>query len=141
MQLESRLRATENAVDVLTKLIGELGPVVLRGPQLFAGHTLLNENQPLVDAVYEQTLFGTTIFLGNVRIATRAVALHATAPAIGTTANAEITRVVFEGGETFRGQTETLGKHWAIVYRPFHAADGARVGMLAAYRELVAPRA
>ena len=141
MKLENRLRAAEHAMGVLQKHIAALGPVVVREKQVFAGATLLNGEKTITDAVYEQTLFNTTIFHGNVRIATRAIALGETERALGTRANDDITRLVFEQGEIFRGRTETLGKPWVIVYVPFHAANGQRIGMLSSYRELVAAAA
>lgn len=141
MNLENRLRAAEHAVTVLRKLIAEQGPITVHEKQVFAGTMLLNGDASIVDATYEQTLFSSTIFHGNVRIATRAVAQGESERAIGTRANDEVTRQVFEKGEVFRGRTTTLGKEWVIVYVPFHAANGQRIGMLAAYRELAPSRA
>lgn len=103
---------------------------------MFAGSTLLNGHERIVDAVKEKTRFGCTVFLGNERIATVASERGKTERALGTTANDEVTRIVFEEGRTFRGKTKTLGRWWAIVYVPLDDAEGTRVGMLAAYREL-----
>jgi hypothetical protein len=73
-----------------------------------------------------------------VRISTRAVARGNTERALGTRANDEATKFVFEDGGTFRGTTVTLGKTWVIVYEPLDDANGRRIGMLGAWRELVA---
>ncbi len=137
MELDNRLKVAEHAVSVAQKLIAAAGPVVVRGDRVFAGSTLLNGDESIVDAVYDATLFGCTIFHRNVRIATRAVARGGSDRALGTTADDDVTRAVFEEGGTFRGTTVTLGKTWAIVYVSFHDATGARIGMIAAYRELI----
>ena len=138
MDLSNRLKMAEQAIVLARKLIAAEGPVRLDGGQLFAGNTLLNGHTAIVDAVYDATLFGCTIFLGNVRIATRAVAKGNTERALGTRANDEATKFVFEDGGTFRGTTVTLGKTWVIVYEPLDDANGRRIGMLGAWRELVA---
>ena len=138
MDLSNRLKMAEQATGMAHKLIAAEGPVRVDGDQLFAGDTLLNGHTAIVDAVYDATLFGCTIFLGNVRIATRAVAKGQKERALGTRTNDEVTKLVFEDGGTFRGTTVTLGKTWVIVYEPLDDADGRRVGMVAAWRELVA---
>lgn len=140
MSLENRLKVADHAVAMCQRLIAAEGPVVVVDDRLFAGPTLLNGNETIADAVYAATLFGCTIFHRNVRIATRAVAKGETARALGTTANDEVTAVVYRDGGTFRGQTTTLKKTWAIVYAPLLDVSGARVGMIAAYRELVGAR-
>lgn len=136
MDLENHLKVAERAVKLARKMLDELGPLRLEKGVLRAGDTILNENQALVDAVYDSTLFGCTIFLGNLRIATRATAKGSATPAIGTSANEEVTELVFRRGGRFRGTTKTLDKDWVIVYEPLDDGTGRRVGMLAAYREL-----
>lgn len=138
MDLSNRLKMADQAIVLARKLLAAVGPVRVDGGSLFAGDTLLNGNNAIVDAVYDATLFGCTIFLGNVRIATRAVARGEKDRALGTRTNDEVTKLVFEDGGTFRGTTVTLGKTWVIVYEPLNDADGRRVGMVAAWRELVA---
>ncbi len=140
MTMENRLRAAEHTLQVLYRLLAQHGPIAVRHDQLFAGELLLNGNEAIVDAVYEQTLFHTTIFLNDVRIATRAVARGETTRALGTRAPDDIRQQVLARGQAFRGRTHTLGKDYVIVYEPLHDAAGARVGMVAAYRELVATR-
>ncbi len=137
MDLKNRLKVADRAIKLLERHIAAEGPVRVDGEQVWAGANLLNGHKRIVDAVYDATLFGTTIFLGNVRIATRATAKGNNVAAIGTTANDEVTQLVFVGGNTFRGATKTLGKSWAIVYVPFLDHAGVRIGMLAAFRELV----
>jgi methyl-accepting chemotaxis protein len=138
MDLSNRLKMAEQATVMVKKRIAAEGPIRLEGDRLFAGSTLLNGHTAIVDAVYDATLFGSTIFVGNVRIATRAAAKGSTERALGTRTNDEVTTLVFTNGGTFRGTTETLGKTWVIVYVPLDDATGQRVGMVAAWRELVA---
>jgi len=135
--LTSRLKAAAHAVRLAREHLAALGPLRVDGDQLFAGETLINGDESVVDAVYEKTLFGCTVFLGPTRIATRASERGSTERALGTTASPEVVHQVFERGETFAGSTETLGKTWAIVYEPLEDADGRRIGMIAGYRELI----
>ncbi len=135
--LTSRIKAARHAVALARRLLAEHGPLHVKGDEMFAGATLLNGDESIVDAVYEETLFGCTIFLGPVRIATRATAKGTSRRALYTRANDMIIAHVLEGGEVFAGQTETLGKSWAIVYEPLDDAQGHRIGMIAGYRELL----
>ena len=64
--------------------------------------------------------------------------MRETEAAIGTCASDEVSRLVLEEGGTFRGMTNTLGRSYAIVYVPLLDDDRRRIGMLAAYRELIA---
>ncbi len=116
----------------------------MRNPQLHQLGQILRSLDPKSAPVLPIRLFaGSHTFwlhhlLGNVRIATRAVAKGHTERALGTRTNDEVTKLVFEDGGTFRGTTVTLGKTWVIVYIPLDDANGRRVGMVAAWRELVA---
>jgi methyl-accepting chemotaxis protein len=140
VDLDNRLKVADHAISIAQSLIAAAGPVSVVNDRVFAGSTLINGNEAIVDAVYAATLFGCTIFHRNVRIATRAVAKGESARALGTTANDEVTALVYRDGGTFRGQTTTLQKTWAIVYVPLVDAAGARIGMISAYRELVGLR-
>jgi methyl-accepting chemotaxis protein len=135
--LTSRLKAAAHAVELLRARLAAHGPIRRIADDLFAGDKRLNGDEQIVDEVYDATLFGTTIFLGGVRIATRAVEVGSTERALGTMAAEEVIEMVFVRGETFTGATETLGRRYAIVYEPLEDADGQRIGMLAGYRELV----
>lgn len=135
--LTSRLKAAAHAVALVRERLAALGPVRVEGDQMYAGETLLNRDETLVDSIYDDTLFGCTIFLGPTRIATRATARGSKARALGTNASDEIIALVLERGETFVGSTETLGRTWAIVYEPLEDAAGKRIGMLACYREII----
>lgn len=135
VDLTNRLKVADLALRRLRAALQKLGPVRAEGDSLFAGEHCLNEIQPVVEEVARRANCGCTIFHGNVRIATTARAKGGLAPAIGTTANAEVTELVLHRGESFRGVTTTLGREWVIVYEPLEDADGQRVGMLAAYRE------
>ena len=135
--LTNRLKVADRAVRLALDLLEQEGPITVKDGVMRAGRRVLNDDNRIVDQVEESTRFGCTIFLGNVRIATTAVAKGASGRAIGTQANAEITELVYQRGETFRGQTTTIGRDWAIVYVPLDDVDGQRVGMLAAYREIL----
>lgn len=135
--LSSRLKAAAAAVALVREKLASLGPLRVEGDKLFAGDTLVNSDEALVDAVYDATLFGSTIFLGGVRIATRAVAAGTDQRALGTSAAPEVIEQVFGRGEVYTGTTETLGNTYAIVYEPLVDGAGRRVGMIAGYRELL----
>ncbi len=134
--LTSRLTAAAHAVSLVRERLRTLGPIRVEGDRLYAGDFLLNGDESLVDEIYDDTLFGCTIFLGPTRIATRATAKGSTQRALGTQASPDVVAQVFERGEIFSGSTKTLGRTWAIVYEPLDDAAGKRIGMLACYREI-----
>ena len=71
---------------------------------------LLSEEQTaIVDAIKAHHGFGCTIFQGNVRAATTAVAAGADARALGTTANDQVTQQVFRHGNPFEGEPREIG--------------------------------
>ncbi len=130
------LALADAAVRHALALIDEQGPVSVRDGQLWAGELCLNGDTDVVDAVLARHGFGCTIFLGNVRVATTAVAAGGTDRALGTSANERVTRTVFRLGQRFEGVTRTIGKDWVIVYVPLRDEAQMSVGMIAAYREL-----
>jgi PAS domain S-box-containing protein len=101
-----------------------------------AGDVTLNDHTELVDAVKDKYGFGCTIFQGNIRISTTAVAAGGTERALGTSTNETITQQVFRSGMHFRGITRTIGKDWVIAYVPLRDHSGRIIGMIAAFREL-----
>ncbi|MEM9325232.1 MAG: methyl-accepting chemotaxis protein [Bacteroidota bacterium] len=128
---------TAKSTMVYTKdYLSFLGTLSLRRDSLFAGETKINGSVAFVDEMLEKTGYGCTIFQGNFRVSTTAVAANAQGRAIGTTANAEITQKVFEQGETFVGVTKTIGKEWIIIYEPLANSDGQIIGMIALFKEM-----
>lgn len=69
-----------------------LGAIAEIDGQLKAGEHVLTGSTEIVEAIKERHGFGCTIFHGNVRISTTAVAAGSEARAIGTTANLECAR-------------------------------------------------
>ena len=88
----------------------------------------------------EQIGYGCTIFCGNQRIATNAIAAGGTGRALGTRANQEVSEKVLNQGQTFVGVTHTIGKDWIIRYSPLRTEDDTIVGMIATYHEQTAFR-
>ena len=129
------VRGAVHANDLAMTLVQANGRLRMDGHQLWAGSQLLNGNHSLVDRVQRETGYGCTIFAGNVRVATTATAALRTMRALGTRANEQITRETLGGGREFRGTTRTLGKDWAIVYRPLRGGNRV-VGMLATFVEV-----
>jgi len=124
------------ARDLAFRLLEQRGRLKRVGDELFVGGATLAGDTTIVDAVKEQTGFGCTLFAGNLRVATTAVAAGATGRAYGTTANEDITRQVLRLGQPFRGITYTIGKDWLIAYDPLRI-EGRIVGMVAVFRELL----
>ncbi len=135
-KVELNLEIADAAIGITELQLARAGPIEVRGGQVYAGETLLNNSTEIVDAVERQSGFGCTIFHTNVRIATTARAANEDERAVGTRANEEITRLVYGEGQVFRGVTRTIGKDWVIVYVPLPDRDGQRIGMLATWREL-----
>ncbi len=133
---EGALEQADAAVVEARRLIDKCGPVSTVDGELMAGGVRLANDMRIVDAIKSELGFGCTIFHGNVRVATTAVAAGGVDRAIGTAANDEITQRVFRSGQSFRGTTRTIGKDWVIVYVPLREHTGKIVGMIAAYREL-----
>jgi len=135
--MSGAIQQANAAVEFARQLLEERGIVALRDGVLFAGDRTLHDDTEIVDAVGSRYGFGCTIFNGNVRIATTAVAAGGVGRAIGTSANDKVTREVYRNGDRFQGVTRTIGKNWVIVYAPLRGGNGRIVGMVAAYRELV----
>lgn len=112
------------------------GPIFLHDGALYAGRYRINWSDTLVDAVKADSGCGATIFQGDEQIATTATPARGSQErAIGSHANPEIKRLVWEEGKSYRGAIETLGQSWLIVYKPLNDAEGTRVGMIATWRE------
>ncbi len=133
--LTNRLKMAERALLKLRARLAELGPLRLDDGVIYAGDTRISGNQALVERIRHETFCGCTVFLGNVRVATTATQAGHDEPALGTAANDEVSELVFGRGEVFRGVTQTIGRVWVIVYEPLCDASGARIGMIAAFRE------
>lgn len=134
-QKELTLQIAESTMGYALDYLAFKGEIRISGSQLFAGEHLLNGSTDFVDHIKSQTGFGSTIFLENRRISTTATAANSNQRAIGTSANAMITKRVYEDGETFIGVTETIGKDWLIIYEPLNDSHGKRVGMIALFKE------
>ena len=132
----SAIEQAAGAVRYTHELLEAHGEIEVVGDVMRAGSHILNESTELVDAVKVKYGFGCTIFRGNVRIATTAVAAGGRERAIGTSTNEKITQMVLRMGARFWGVTRTIGKEWVIVYEPLRASSGRIVGMVACYQEL-----
>ena len=117
-------------------LIATHGPLRMEEGQLFAGLHQLNADTTIVDEVHRRTGFGCTIFQQSVRIATTATKAGSNLRAIGTRANAEVTRTTLLQGREYRGIARTIGKDWAIVYTALRDSGREIVGMLATFTEV-----
>jgi signal transduction histidine kinase len=137
-QRMSVLRGTRAAEALARAEIAKRGRVHLVSGEIYAGDHPIAGDTEIVDLVKEETGFGCTIFQGNMRIATNAVAAGGVGRATGTRTNEEITEKVFRRGETFLGVTRTLGKDWMIRYSPLRTEEGETVGMIATYYEQTA---
>jgi hypothetical protein len=112
------------------------GPVVLHDGRLYAGRLLLNGDKSVVDAVRDATNYGCTIFQRDVRVATTATRAGSQVRAIGSKAGEDVSATVLKHGREFRGLAHTIGKDWAMVYRPLLDITHQIVGMIATYREV-----
>jgi len=136
-EFSGALGLADEAVAYAQMMLNQMGELTTIKGELWAGKTPLKNNTFVVDAVQGGLGFGCTIFHGNVRIATTAIAAGGSDRALGTQANELITQQVYRRGEPFKGITRTIGKDWVIVYVPLRDHQGRIVGMLAAFRELM----
>jgi PAS domain S-box-containing protein len=125
------------AVSQLQTLLERQGRLEVVDGKLFAGGAPLDNPAALVQRVKAELGFGCTIFQGNVRIATTALAKDSDEVILDTCASEKITQQVYRRGERFKGIAHIIGKNWVIVYVPLRDHQGKIVGMLAAFRELV----
>lgn len=132
------VRGALTANNVARARLARLGPLRVDEGRLYAGQTRLSGTHELVDSVMSTTQFGCTLFLGDVRISTTATRAGSAVRAFGTRAGAEVTRTVLEQGREFRGVTQTIGKEWAVVYRPLLDHNHRIIGMCGTFREVSA---
>ena len=86
---EAALILTDAAMVTLQEKIESLGPVEVRGGELFAGAEVLR-GHPVVVEVQETTGLEATIFHRDVRVATTAIRPGSSTPAIGAQANSYV---------------------------------------------------
>lgn len=129
------LQIVNNSMGHVEDFIDLSGGIRKTDDKLFLGANLIDGTSTLVDHLQRKTGFGCTFFSGNVRVSTTATLEGSSRRAIGTTANKEITRLVFEQGKEFVGITKTLDRNWLIFYKPLVDNNGRRVGMIALFRE------
>ncbi|HHO50877.1 MAG TPA: hypothetical protein ENK18_08370 [Deltaproteobacteria bacterium] len=127
---EAALILTDAAMVTLQEKIESLGPVEVRGGELFAGAEVLR-GHPVVVEVQETTGLEATIFHRDVRVATTAIRPGSSTPAIGAQANSYVRDEVLKGGHTFRGSARATDQTWVARYDPLYDVSGAVVGMLA----------
>lgn len=137
---QSVLSGTRTADAFARALIEKHGNIHLVEGELYAGAYPLSGDIEIVDRVKEEIGYGCTIFCGNQRIATNAIAAGGSGRALGTRTNEEVTEKVLHQGQIFLGVTHTIGKDWIIRYSPLKTEEGEIVGMIATYHEQTAFR-
>lgn len=115
-------------------LIYENGKIEQKHGKLFSGNLSLHNNN-LVEKVEKFTGFACSIFLGKKLINTTDKSQNLNKMALGSEAIEKISSKVYLKGESFKGITETNGKNWLIVCKPFKNKLGDRIGMIAVYKD------
>ena len=129
------LQIVNNSMSHVDDYIKLSGGIEKKGDQLILGDVALNNSTAFVDHIYSKTGFGCTVFLENVRISTTAKIEDSERRAVGTKANAEVTKKVLKKEEDFIGTTRTLDREWLIYYKPIRDINGEKVGMIALFKE------
>jgi methyl-accepting chemotaxis protein len=125
--MESRSRA---ALAVALSRIQALGPIRLDGETLFAGDTRLNGFHAPLEELAAATGVGSTLFLGNQRIAT-SISGPDGQRVVGTRLdNAAITQAVLQEGRAHGGLVTVGGNRLLAQYLPVRDAQGRVVGMI-----------
>jgi len=101
------------------------------GDKLYAGSTVLNGNDALVDKVKAIVGGVATVFMGDTRVATNVMKPDGSGRAVGTklAKNAAYDAVLGQG-QSFRGQVEILGETYFTGYDPIKDKDGKTIGIL-----------
>ncbi len=136
-QEEFTLETATHVMDYARELLNEHGDLRVVGNDLYAGDFKINNTTEIVKHVKDITGFGSTIFSRNIRISTTATAKGSNKSALGTTANDEISQLVYSEGKRFSGITNTLGKDWIIIYEPLKDKRGNVIGMIAVFKEYI----
>ncbi len=134
-QGELAFESADKALNYASELVHRDGDLSVINNEMRSGEITLNGTSDIVFNVQRITGFGCTIFQDNVRISTTAAKKGTKKAAVGTHANEEITELVLNKGETFRGITTTIGKEWLIIYYPLKNINGDRIGMIAVFKE------
>ena len=103
------VKQVDAALAYAQTLLDAYGAVEVVDGAVKAGDVTLNDNTELVDAVKHKHGFGCTIFQGNVRIATTAIAPGGMGRALGSSTNETITQRVSRSGVPFQGIPRTMG--------------------------------
>ncbi len=95
---------------------------------LIAGD-LLNRDQKYVDEVSALLRVYTTVFLGDLRIAT-SIRLKDGERALGTPVAAEVAEIVLREGRRYLGMTTIIDQRYLAAYEPIRDDRGEIIGML-----------
>src|SRR4051812_3797614 len=119
------------SMEVAWGTLHEAGRAVsIREGRLWAGETVLNGNNEIVDKIKRVTGGTATIFQGDTRIATNVLKPDG-ARAVGTTlAKGPAYDAVFGRGESYRGPVDILGERYYAAYDPLKDRSGQMVGVL-----------
>jgi hypothetical protein len=132
-------RAAASA-ELLETLIHAQGRVLRRDQELWAGHAVLNYDRELLPRVARASSLGTSVYLGNRRIATYTSLDAGPAPEVGAYAEAELVETVLRKRQPFRGTLEWNGRPTMLAARPLFASDKPEeygpIGILEAYQDV-----
>lgn len=124
------LHSTATAVQAsFSKLNDEPFSVDASG-NMMKGEYNISEHIKDLDAFVEGTHTEITLFYGDVRKATTLTDASGNR-IVGTTANAEVTQAVLNGGQVYTSyDTQILGENYFVYYTPLRNPDGAIIGMV-----------
>lgn len=123
-----------NRLDAVSRLALELAEARYPGGwsveqgKLLKGTHALNGEQELVDRVKSLSGAATTLFAGDLRVATNVTKADG-GRAVGTSAAPEVSRAVLGEGKPYQGEAMVVGKPFATVYQPLRDGQGRVVGM------------
>ncbi|MDD5260784.1 MAG: cache domain-containing protein [Methylacidiphilales bacterium] len=122
-QQEISMRVAQEQLERLGK------PLHIADGKLMAGNRVLNGDQVVVDRVTSLVGGIATIFQGDTRIATN-IRLPDGSRAVGTKLTGPAREAIFDRGENFRGEANTLGEPYLTNYTLLRDEQGTLVGML-----------
>lgn len=131
---KSMMNVYEDRVKVISQLGYNLldetyeGDWSIRDGKLYKGNTVMNDNNELLENIGSITNGVATIFQGDMRIATNVIDENGQR-AVGTNANAKITEIVLNEGQTYVGEIDIVGVKHLALYQPIVDKDKNIIGI------------
>lgn len=131
-QMEKEIKDDiETYSDLISNLIDSKyeGDWKINDNSLYKGNEVINDNEELLDRIYERNNILVTILLGDTRVATNIVDKNGRKET-GTKVNEEVSKIVLNEGKQYREKVDVNGVSCEANYIPLRNAQNKVIGML-----------